>query len=222
MKLILFFILSFLLMTISCTKFGKNITVKGKVINPVTGVGIPNLEVSLQRSKLIGFPSAGVKTLKTTRTDAEGFFKIDALNHAHYDYVVRVNTEGLYDLGWYDNGKYKGTDTYGVDVGKVTNVDFHAVPYGEEEIHYNNINCQGELDTLKQYFDGSYIPYANVQIGLYGYVTGCVDVTTNPVRFPMGERYYHWEIIRNGVIESVVYDTIFIQPNQVNTLEIIY
>jgi hypothetical protein len=39
-RLILIFILSS-----ACTKFGKNVTVKGKVVNPVTGQGIEGIEI---------------------------------------------------------------------------------------------------------------------------------------------------------------------------------
>lgn len=203
----------------SCTKFGKNLYISGRVINPVTNQGIPNIEVELLKGKS-SLPG-GWTGVKSVHTDENGRFEISHLGGTS-DYVTSVRApSNLYQLGWITGSGYNLQD-FGLKVGKKYNIDFHAVPYGEEVIHYNNINCIGIVDTLKQYFDGSYIPYANVQIGLYGYVTGCVDVTTNPVRFPMGERYYHWEVIRNGVVEAVIYDTIFIQPNQVNTLEIIY
>jgi hypothetical protein len=38
MKVLFYFVVFITL--ISCTKFGKNVTVKGKVVNPVTGQGI--------------------------------------------------------------------------------------------------------------------------------------------------------------------------------------
>ncbi|WP_186280220.1 hypothetical protein [Fluviicola chungangensis] len=37
----------FIIITIvSCTKFGKNVTVKGRVMNPVTGQGIEGAEAA--------------------------------------------------------------------------------------------------------------------------------------------------------------------------------
>ena len=37
--------LSLLFMLSTCTKFGKNVTVKGRVLNPLTGEGIAGDEV---------------------------------------------------------------------------------------------------------------------------------------------------------------------------------
>ena len=212
-KIIYLFVFSFLFL--SCQKYH----VSGRVYNPVNDEGLAGVKIVFLKTDYGSIPG-GYKEVASTLTDANGYYDLKYKGKAER---VKINPSpelNLYLLGNFSEGQYK-TEML-LNRGKNQVIDFHAVPYGEEEIHYNNINCIGVGDTLKQYFDGSYIPYANVQIGLYGYVTGCVDVTTNPVRFPMGERYYHWEIIRNGVIEAVVYDTIFIQPNQVNTLEIIY
>lgn len=42
-----FFLLLVLILFFSCTKFGKNVTLKGRVMNPVTGEGIEGAEVKL-------------------------------------------------------------------------------------------------------------------------------------------------------------------------------
>ncbi|MBL1281014.1 MAG: hypothetical protein COA33_012110 [Fluviicola sp.] len=57
MKVILYIVSIILLFSLSCTKFGKNIRVSGRVINPVTNKGIPDIEVKL---------------LKTSTTFAQG------------------------------------------------------------------------------------------------------------------------------------------------------
>nr|WP_294862689.1 hypothetical protein [uncultured Fluviicola sp.] len=36
-----------ILIVVSCTKFGKNVTLKGRVVNPITGEGIEGAEVKL-------------------------------------------------------------------------------------------------------------------------------------------------------------------------------
>ena len=204
----------------SCTKFGKNITVNGKVINPITGQGLPNLEVSLQRSKLFGFPSSGVKTLKTTTTNSEGYFNIDALNHSHYDYVVRVNTGGLYDLGWYHDGEYKGTDTYGVDVGKVTNVDFHAVPYGKLKSNVNNISCEGPTDTLNIYF--KYRLKINNPIFQPGEIYGCFTNSSTSSSIPMGFYDVTWTVTKPSTGTNTFTGEVFVPENGIGEITINY
>lgn len=67
------FFLIVLIISLSCTKFGKNITVKGRALNPITGEGIPNARVIITKSTL-EYPS-GVKVVKETTTDSEGFLK---------------------------------------------------------------------------------------------------------------------------------------------------
>ena len=59
----------------SCTKFGKNVTVKGRVLNPVTGQGIEGAEVKLY--KLVGFYDAKHKAIQSATTDASGYFELN-------------------------------------------------------------------------------------------------------------------------------------------------
>ena len=59
----------------SCTKFGKNVTLKGRVLNPVTGEGIEGAEVKLYR--IAGGYDSNYKTIKSATTDASGNFELD-------------------------------------------------------------------------------------------------------------------------------------------------
>ena len=59
----------------SCTKFGRTITVKGRVINPVTGEGIQGAKMILQRGTA-GLPG-GNKTVKSVYSDADGNFELN-------------------------------------------------------------------------------------------------------------------------------------------------
>ena len=52
--------ISVLMFLFSCTKFGKNITIKGKAINPATGEGIAGVKFSLQKGT--GGWNGGYKT----------------------------------------------------------------------------------------------------------------------------------------------------------------
>jgi 5-hydroxyisourate hydrolase-like protein (transthyretin family) len=67
----------YLLVLSTCTKFGKNITVQGRVLNPITGEGIAGVEVWLQKTTM-GLPG-GKKTIKSVTTDADGNFELDKL-----------------------------------------------------------------------------------------------------------------------------------------------
>ncbi len=64
-----FSLLIILCLITSCTKFGRTVTVKGRVINPITGAGIQDAEMILQRGRA-GLPG-GNKTVKNVHTDAE-------------------------------------------------------------------------------------------------------------------------------------------------------
>jgi len=63
------------LVFLSCTKFGKNVTVKGRVLNPITGEGIPNAPVVMYRSTL-DYPS-GSKRVKETTSDSDGYLDLN-------------------------------------------------------------------------------------------------------------------------------------------------
>jgi hypothetical protein len=64
-----------LLFIASCGKAFKT-TVKGKVLNPVTGLGIENARVILQKAG--GGLPAGLETVEFVYTDASGNFEISA------------------------------------------------------------------------------------------------------------------------------------------------
>ena len=57
---------------VSCTKFGKNVTVKGRVLNPVTGQGVAVAEIWLQKSS--GGYEGGYKTVKKAISDENGLY----------------------------------------------------------------------------------------------------------------------------------------------------
>lgn len=54
----------------SCTKFGKNITIEGRVLNPITGKGISGVEIWLLKTTM-GLPG-GDKTIKTVFSNKNG------------------------------------------------------------------------------------------------------------------------------------------------------
>ena len=202
-------IASMILITASCTKFGKNVTLKGRVVNPVTGEGIAGAEVNLYR--IAGAYDSKYKTIKSATTDASGHFELDKYTWAKP--VARCETVDLYQLGWTKDGGQTFIDNFELEVkkGKVTNADFYAVPYGNYKIIVNNINCQGANDTI--------IIKRTNQVGSFLAVdwilTGCSGYNSSFSKAPMGTVYTHYTVIRNGI--SNEFDVNFeILPNQDN------
>ena len=200
----------FIMVTItSCTKFGKNVTLKGRVVNPVTGEGIAGAEVNLYR--IAGAYDSKYKTIKSATTDASGNFELDKYTWAKP--VARCDVGERYKLGWTKDGGQTFIDNFELEVkkGKVTNADFYAVPYGNYKIIVNNINCQGANDTI--------IIKRTNQVGSFLAVdwilTGCSGYNSSFSKAPMGTVYTHYTVIRNGI--SNEFDVNFeILPNQDN------
>lgn len=62
---------------IACTKVGRNITIKGKVINPLANVTYEGIKVQLVKSQSLSLPG-GYKEIKHTFTDENGAFELNA------------------------------------------------------------------------------------------------------------------------------------------------
>ena len=212
------FLLLFLVVItiISCTKFGKNVKVKGRVMNPVTGEGISGAEVKLY--KLVGFYDAKHKAIQSATTDASGYFELN--KYTWSSPTARcVPKDDLYKLGWTKDGGQTFIDNFELEVkkGKVINADFYAVPYGNYKIVVNNINCQGANDTVIIRRTNQ----VNSFLGIDWVLTGCGGYNSSFSQVPMGKVYTHYKVIRNGI--STEYDVNFeILPNQDNIQTINY
>ena len=217
MKLNYFLVCILLLITLStCTKFGKNIYVDGRVYNPITGEGIEGVPVKIYRSKIDSKDPLGSdsKTLKTITTDENGYYKLEYLASPFNKAFVLVNYAGYYPLGWVDNGSLGSN---GIRKGKRNHLDYQIVPYGNYKLIVNNINCQGSEDTI--------ILKRTNQAGSFlikdWILTGCSGYTTATSKVPMGTIYTHYTVIRSGI--SNEYDINFeVLPNQDNIQTIDY
>ena len=200
----------------SCTKFGKNVYVDGRVYNPITGEGIPNIPIRLYRNTLDSKDPLGVgsKTLETTTTDANGYYKVEHLSTPFNKVWIRLNNLDYYPIGWVDFGNQGEA---GIKKGKKNHLDYLMVPYGNFKLIINNINCLGVNDTIiinQTNQVGSFL-------GIDWIITGCVGYTTALEKVPMGTIYTHYKVIRNGF--STEYDVNFeILPNQDNIQTINY
>jgi len=208
-------LLSMACLLYSCTKFGKNITVKGRVLNPITGEGYSGATVELIRTQNLQY-EGGYKELKHTITDQNGAFEISA----YYAGTVWAQVQvGGYNLGWLYNGKYYSMIQ--VTKGKVMHMDYHIVPYGKLQIRMKNISCFNNLDKVAIYFDGEYMDTKTFMKGLLYEKYGCVDVLDSPVKTTMGNKYFHWIVTKDNVT-STYYDTIFVNADQTATLNVFY
>ena len=72
MKFVVFYTLVFSSLC-ACTKFGKNVTIEGRVMNPITGEGIAGIELELLRTTT-GLPG-GYKSVKSTNSNSDGSYE---------------------------------------------------------------------------------------------------------------------------------------------------
>lgn len=204
----------------SCTKFGKNVTIEGRVENPITGEGISGAEIWLLKTTM-GLPGAD-KEIKTAISDANGNFELNKFSF-RADKIRMGDAHGdYYTIGWHKDGEYVSTNsTLEIKKGKKLNVDFHMVPYGELQIRIKNTACFDALDKVKIYFDGESDESRTFNPGLLYEKVGCMDVLDSKVKTTMGYKYFHWISIKNN-ITTTYYDTVFVGENTVSTISVFY
>ncbi len=204
-----------------CTKVGKNMTIKGRAVNPVTGEGIPGARVFLSRSKLdIG---SATKIVKETTTDENGSFEISKLSLSHCYLHCDPSVAGdYYQIGWEKKKDIPLFDAFTISVkkGKTMHADYYAVPYAHIQLKIENVNCQGPADHFVLYAEGT-----EVDMSVNGVMIdkmGCYQYTApSHSKIPMGKRYYRWEVTRSGVTNTY-YDTLYFAENEYKTFEINY
>src|SRR5690554_489731 len=209
-KLILFFLASIVL--ISCN---KKVTLKGRVLNPVTNQGIEGftIAVSADTWELPG----GAKPVGQTTSGADGSFVLE-FKRSGYDFSVYK--EGYYNIGWYQNGEILPGQLSVKDKGKNMKADFYAVPYGELQINVKNINCFNQSDTLSIFRTHSIPDYYDDVPNPAIYV-GCIDNIGNMNKSPMGWYKYKGKVIRNG-IETTIKDSIYLGAGETEVWNIYY
>jgi hypothetical protein len=186
-----------LLLLVSCTKFGKNMTVKGRVFNPITGEGIPDIRVFMYKAKLTSLP-ADYKTVKEDHTDSEGSFELNKLGLSKY--YVKCDVPGeYYIVGWEQKEGVSLFDKFTLSVkkGKTMRADYYALPYGQLKISLHNVNCQGPNDTL--IYKRSYVSLDGISVFQPFTLTGCYDNDGAFAKVPSGNYLVEWTVIRNGI-----------------------
>jgi hypothetical protein len=214
------FALILILLMASCTKFGKNVTIKGRIMNPITGKGIEGAEIWLQ--KTAGGYDGGYKTVKKATSGSDGAFELNKLGLAGYSAICGKFSGDYYELGWtQDNGaSYTGNFKLSVKKGKIMHADYYAVPYGNLQINIHNTSCFDSNDELKIFrthsIEGFYDNVPNPAI-----YTGCVNQTGNMNKAPMGWYKYNGTVTKNGIVTSKR-DSIYLNEGETKIWNINY
>ncbi|MBW7867653.1 MAG: carboxypeptidase regulatory-like domain-containing protein [Brumimicrobium sp.] len=188
-----------LLSLFSCTKFGKNVTVKGRVLNPITGEGISGVQIILKRNTLggaPGFQSGGSKIIKETTTDENGYYELNKLTLSG-SVLMSAHIGDRHPIGWWKGGSYSSFQNLPIDLGKTTHADFHAVPYGKLKISLHNVNCQGVNDSL--IYKRTYVSFKNISVFQPFILTGCYNNEGSFSKVPSGDYLIEWTAIKSGV-----------------------
>src|SRR3989338_4754376 len=200
----------------SCTKDGKNITVQGRVYNPVTGEGISDCEIRLVKESL-ELPG-GNKTVLTVYPDANGYFELNHTSISALYVCCFFYNEKYAEIGWIQDGQNNGSSLVPVKRGKFTYLDCQAVTYSMVSTYIENINCAGPADQMqfrfKTQFDDDYLYWSPIY-------TGCYSNTFVTQKMSVGWRYYETMVTRSGVT-TYVYDTVFVTENGITNVEILY
>ena len=221
----LFLVMLFLF---SCAKEGKNIYIEGRVINPVTGEGIPNIKMELWKDNAdIGGSGLNSKIVREVMSDDEGYFVLKHNGSLFNAYSVRPtyeldNTNGIgyHRVGWRDvsTGNLVSQFSLPVTKKKYQNVNLEFVPYANVKYDFNNINCFDSNDKLEVYRDNDYNTYLP---GAWTH-NGCVNYQGSyGAKKPMGYYYVHWDVTRNGILESFS-DTFYLNEGEMRTYTIDY
>ncbi|MFA5574388.1 MAG: carboxypeptidase-like regulatory domain-containing protein [Brumimicrobium sp.] len=213
-KLSIFFIIVLGVTFMSCN---RKTTLKGRVMNPITGEGIGGATISASKTTL-ELPG-GYKTVEQTTSDANGDFLLEFKKSAAN---IGVSTGNYYDIGWYQNGAIQPGYYLPVQQGKNMKADFYAVPYGKLMGHIKNVNCESQNDTMwfkmKYEYGDDFLPgwsFATPRIG-------CVDFSTNnPDKKEMGNHIVMIKIKKpSGTI--IRYDTVFVNKDGITYYELFY
>ncbi len=209
-KLILFIIA--IIVLISCS---RKVTLKGRVLNPVTNQGIEGftIAVSADTWELPG----GAKLVGETTSDANGDFVLEFKKSGYYFSVYK---EGYYSIGWYQNGEIL-PGQLSVGNGKNMKADFYAVPYGKLQINIKNMSCFDSSDKVMIYFDGESDDSWTFNHGLLYEKHGCIDVMDSKVQSTMGYKYFRWVSIKNN-ITTTYYDTVFVDEGLTTIVNVFY
>lgn len=206
----------FLVLTLVMASCGKKRTIHITATNGATGVRYAGLQYFVVSSTSTG---AGEKY----KTEKSGFLNengeaTEVIREKQFrTYAVRVVEP--------ENSCYNKEITmyFGGANDKNGHFDFVFAECAYLKLNINNVNCQGASDYFKLYHYGSDVGFSNFSQGNpIKEGEGCYSYTgIDFSNVPMGGRYYKWEVIRNGNINTF-YDTLYLSPGEYRTYDINY
>ncbi len=197
-----------MLFLFSCAKEGKNIYIEGRVLNPVTGEGIPNVKLLLKKVVSNIDLTTESKVKQEAISDADGNFILKHNGTGNFVVSVEFLDEGYHFVGWRDeSGQTVGDYKLYVTKGEVMNVSLELAPYGFVRTWFHNVNCHNQNDSIvisriNEYSDYTPGHFSNV---------GCQNLEQLPfMKRPMGKIYIYYTVYRDnsGPINGI--DTIFV------------
>lgn len=212
MKLFIFKTFLILLFT-SC---GKKVTVKGRAYNALTNEGISDVSVNISREKfsLFSYDGAGSKSIESDITDSEGKYVIE----------YRHKTRSYRMLFTYDEDSFIALDPRQNTLSQENKeIDFPLVPITYVKYKIKNTNCIDQNDEIEIFSCSEFdLNTCNTAWGGQAGYVGCVDYESLEFGEQMaGEMYFHWIVTKNNVTTHH-YDTIYLEPFQDYTYEILY
>ena len=208
-KLIILLAITFLL--ISCN---KKYHVVGRVFNPITGEGFPNVKVEFSRST--GGLPGGDEEVISTLTDANGNYSLEYKGRAE-----RVKLDGLsnlYELGTLKEGVYQ--QALQLEAKKTMEVNWHAVPYGQLKTTLTNISCEDASDVI--ILDATYRSKPNSGLFGTGTYNGCYNNTTTSSNIPMGYYDFTWTVTKTSTGTNTFTGSVFVPAGGIGEITINY
>jgi hypothetical protein len=195
-------------------------SVRGRVINPLTGAGVEGIKMQINRN-ISGTIEGGMKEVKTDYTDADGTFSMDRLGVFEYHEVQANDIGGNYALGWYSESGELLTKAGAIELrkGKTTRANYYVVPFGKLKLNVVNQNCEGINDSFVVNTYNS-IPgyYDSFNPSTYN---GCFSNFGSFYDVPMGWYKFYGVVNRNGVMTAVS-DSVYLEAGGEATLNMFY
>ena len=204
MKKYLFLFILFSCLVASCVKDPPTTfeaTVKGRVLEVDSEVGIPNMTVKLVEEDYTPTGSPKRTTLKTVKTDAQGNYQFTYTRQTILNYdVVAVNSSPDYN---------EYTQAVLIPNGESNVVNVFLSPFGWLEVHVKNVSPVGLEDVLN--FNYGIFVGKNVDT-----IIVAKEVSSKTLQRPIGIR-----ITKNGVVTSRIVN-VTIPPHDTAKLNIFY
>lgn len=194
----------------------KEVTVTGRVYNPITNEGIPGIKVSLVRQKA-GVPGAmeggGSTPLISVLTDAQGYFSI----------TEKLKKTKTYDFRFiFSEDKYYPVEGYPYNVSYNDDhkeINLPLVPKGKLTVNINNISCQGPGDVLQ--LQRAHSPLPSYYTDIVSTINGCAHYPGSSESVPMGWHIFKGTVTKNNVSTPYL-DSVYVAPGGSSTMNINY